>query len=278
MKYIDSHAHVNFNAYKDDHDEVMKRSLALAIGIINVGSQYKTSARAVAMTEQYDNTWAVVGIHPLHLSAQKIEYIDETEVVVTEIEMSGEDYDAEAYFELAKHPKVVAIGEIGLDYHHFEAGDDIEAITAKQKKVLIECIHLANRVNKPVALHCWDAYSDLLQILVEHPVKKLGVVHSFVGGYKTAKKFIELGYKIGLNGVITYGDSFDRLVKEVALDNIILETDCPYLTPAPKKGERNEPLGVIAIAERIAQLKGVTLDEVAEITTRNSTELFNLGK
>lgn len=276
MKYVDSHAHVNFNAYKDDHDEVMNRSLDLGVGIINVGSQYKTSARAVAMTEQYLNVWAVVGLHPLHLSAQKIEYADDDELPVTEIEMRGEDYDGEKYFELAKHPKVVAIGEVGLDYHHFEAGDDIEAITAKQKKVLIECIHLANRVNKPIALHCWDAYSDLLQILTEHPVKKLGVVHSFVGGYKTAKKFIELGYKIGLNGVITYGDSFDRLVKEVALENIILETDCPYLTPMPKKGERNEPLGVIAVAQRIANIKGVSLEEVAEITTSNSKALFNL--
>jgi TatD DNase family protein len=276
MKYVDSHAHVNFNSYKDDHDEVMRRSLALEIGIINVGSQYKTSARAVAMTEQYDNVWAVVGIHPLHLCAQKLEYVGDDEVAVTEIEMSGEEYDSETYFKLAKNPKVVAIGEIGLDYHHFEAGDDVEAITAKQKKVLIECIKLANRVNKPVALHCWDAYSDLLHILMEHPVKKLGVVHSFVGGYKTAKKFIELGYKIGLNGVITYGDSFDRLVKEIGLENIILETDCPYLTPMPRKGERNEPLGVIAVAQRIADIKGVSGDMVAEITTKNSKDLFNL--
>jgi len=276
MKMIDSHAHVNFNAYKDDAEAVLVRAFAAGIGVINVGSQLSTSQRAVAMANRYDNVWAVVGVHPLHLRPQTLSYQDDEELPPVEIKTNGEEPDYLAYEKLAREPKVVAIGEVGLDYHHFEEGDDIEALKVKQKEVLIKFIEIANLVDKPIALHCWDAYSDLLEILIEHPVKRAGVVHSFIGGYKTAKKFIELGYVIGLNGVITYADSFDRLIKEINLAHIILETDCPYLSPMPNKGERNEPTGVVAVAERIATIKGTSFDEVAEITTQNSQKLFRI--
>lgn len=277
MRYIDSHAHVNFNAYKDDAEAVLGRAHAAGIGVINVGSQRSTSERALRMAERYDDgVWAVIGVHPLHLRPQTLSYQDSDELEPVEIKTQGEEPGYEAYAELARHPKVVAIGEVGLDYHHFEEGDDIEALKAKQKEVLIEFIEIANAADKPVALHCWDAYSDLLEILKGHPVKRAGVVHSFVGGYKTANKFIELGYMIGLNGVITYADSFDRLVKEIGLEHILLETDCPYLAPVPDKGARNEPTGVLAVAERIAALKGVTLEEVAQTTTDNARKLFGL--
>jgi TatD DNase family protein len=277
MRYIDSHAHVNFSAYKDDRDQVIVDSLAQGVGVINVGSQYGTSAKAVELAEKYKTgVWAVIGVHPLHLHKQKIEYHDSDELPMEEIEMSGETPDYEKYFALGKSPKVVAIGEIGLDYHHFEPGDDVELITKKQKEALVKFIQLANRLNKPVALHCWDAYSDLLEILKNHPVKKCGVVHSFIGSYKTAKKFTELGYKIGLNGVVTYSDSFNRLIKEVALENILLETDCPYLSPGDTRGGRNLPTGVIAVAEHIAKITEVPIETVAEKTTGNTQELFNL--
>lgn len=277
MKYIDSHAHLNFSAYKEDREQVIEASLARGVEIINVGSQYGTSAKAVQLAENHKTgVWAVIGVHPLHLHKQKIEYHDSDELPMEEIEMAGEVPDFEQYFELGKSPKVVAIGEIGLDYHHFEPGDDIDLITKKQKEALIKFIQLANRLNKPVALHCWDAYSDLLEILKTHPVKRCGVVHSFIGSYKTAKKFIELGYKIGLNGVVTYSDSFNRLIKEVALENILLETDCPYLSPGETRGCRNLPTAVIAVAEHIAKIKEVPVETVAEITTNNSQELFNL--
>lgn len=276
MKYIDTHAHVNFNSYKDDCIEVLERSLNLGVGVINVGSQFSTSQRAVELAERLENVWAVIGVHPLHLREQTFDHHDDNELPAVEIKTRGEKPDLEAYFELGKSPKVVAIGEVGLDYHHFEAGDDIEALTKKQKETLIDFIHLANRLNKPIALHCWDAYSDLLEILKTHPVKKCGVIHSFIGSYKTAKKFIELGYLISLNGVITYADGFDRLVKEIGLEYMMLETDCPYLTPVPFKGERNEPYRVELVAEKIASLKGVSIEEVAKVTTENAIKLFGL--
>ncbi len=277
MNYIDSHAHVNFSAFKDDSPQVLHECLRRGVAVINVGSQYSTSARAVSMAENYKaDVWAVIGVHPLHLYKQKIERHDSNELPLEEIEMSGEVPDFEKYFELGKNHKVVAIGEIGLDYHHFEPGDDIELITKKQKEVLIKFIEVANKLNKPVALHCWDAYSDLLEILKSHPVKRCGVVHSFIGSYKTAKKFIELGYKIGLNGVITYSDSFNRLIKEVKLEHMLLETDCPYLTPGANRGQRNMPTSVIEVAEHIASLKEISIEQVAAQTTKNTSELFRL--
>jgi TatD DNase family protein len=193
-----------------------------------------------------------------------------------EIETSGESFDYEKYKILAQSPKVVAIGEIGLDYHHFEEGDDVEELKAKQKEVFIESIKLANDVQKPVMIHCWDAYEDLLEILQKYPVAKKGIVHSFVGGYKTAKKFIEMSYLIGLNGVVTYSESFDRLIREVPLESIVLETDCPYLAPVPHKGERNEPVYVQLVAEKIAQIKQISVEEVAKITTENARRAFGI--
>jgi TatD DNase family protein len=125
-------------------------------------------------------------------------------------------------------------------------------------------------------IHCWDGYADLLEILKKHPVDKKGIIHSFVGSWKTARLFTEMGYKIGVNGIATYSDSYDKLIRETPLENIVLETDCPYLTPIPRKGERNEPLYVAYVAEKIAEIKQITEKKVAEITTQNAKKLFNL--
>ena len=289
---IDSHAHVNFAAFKDGADEVIKRALDNKVFMINVGSQYSTSKRAIEYAHKYETgVWAAIGVHPIQLRKGRLSYQDDDELLPQEIETSGEDFDYEKYLELAKDPKVVAIGEVGLDYHHFDPprvdeqsspqveageGNNIEELKTKQKEIFLQFIDLANKVRKPLIVHCWDAYKDLYEILSKKPAEKKGVIHSFVGGYKTAHKFIELGYKIGINGVITYSESFDRLIKEISLDDIILETDCPYLAPVPHKGERNEPLNVRLVAEKIAEIKGISIEEVAEITTQNTQRLFNI--
>jgi len=273
---IDTHAHLNFSAYKKDAEEVIKKTLAEGVFVINVGSQYSTSVRAVEYAKKYDGLYAVVGIHPLHLQAQKFSYHDPDEVEEVEIETAGEVFQKEKYLELAKNPKVVAIGEVGLDYHHFDAEDKIEELKTKQKEIFLEFIKLANVVEKPIMIHCWDAYDDLYEMLEKNPVEKRGVIHSFVGSYKTAKKFIELGYLVGLNGIITYGISYDKLIREVDLRDIILETDCPYLTPVPKKGERNEPMYVKYVAEKIAEVKEISVEEVERVTTENAKKLFGI--
>ena len=250
--FIDTHAHVNFNAFKDDADEVIERSLKENVFMINVGSQYSTSRRAVEMAKKYDGIYAAVGLHPTHIE--------------------HETWNMEQYLELAKDEKVVAIGEMGLDYYHIKE----EVDQKKQKEVFLAGIKLANETQKPMAIHCREAYEDLLKILKNNPVEKRGVIHCFVGGMKTAQEFIELGFKIGLNGIITYSESYDKLIKNIDLKDILLETDCPYLTPAPRKGERNEPTYVKLVAEKIAQIKQISAEEVAEITTQNAKTLFAL--
>jgi TatD DNase family protein len=266
---FDTHAHVNFAAFKDDADEVIKKSLNEGIFIINVGSQYSTSKRAVEMAEKYKlGVWSAVGLHPIHIKSDKRQATSDKQY---------EEFNYEKYLELAKNPKVVAIGEMGLDHHHFIEGDHIEELKEKQKVVFLQGIKLANEVDKPMIIHCWDAYDELIEILRNWEIRKKGVIHSFVGGHKTARKFIELGYKIGLNGVITYSDSFSRLIKELSLNDMVLETDCPYLTPVPKKGERNEPAYIQYVAKKIAGIKKISFNEVAEITTKNAKEIFNFS-
>lgn len=287
--YFDTHAHVNFSAFKDDGEEVLKRALAEGVFVVNVGSQYSTSKRAVEYAHKFeDEVWAAIGIHPVHLKKGNFIHRDPEELPAStrgdlstrggeevEIPTTGEQFEYKKYLELAKDEKVVAIGEIGLDYHHFEEGDDVEELKKLQKETLIKFIGLANEVQKPVMLHCWDGYDDLLEILKEYPVDKKGVVHSFIGSHKTAKKFIELGYKIGLNGIVTYGESYDRLIREISLENIVLETDCPYLTPRPlERGMRNEPLFVKEIAKKIADVLGIEVGEVEKITTENANKLL----
>jgi TatD DNase family protein len=275
MNFFDTHAHVNFSAFKEDGEKVLQKCLAEGVFVVNIGSQYSTSQRAVEYAHKFnDGIWAAVGIHPIHLDKKTI-HIDSEEL---DIKANGEDYDAEKYLELAKDEKVLAIGEVGLDYHHFSREENnVVELKEKQKEVLIKFIKLANDVNKPAILHCWDAYEDLLEILKNYPVNKKGVVHSFIGSYKTADKFIELGYKIGLNGIITYGESYDRLVKEINLENIVIETDCPYLTPRPLEREkRNEPIFVKLVAKKIAQIKEISAEEVARITTENAHKIFDI--
>ena len=315
MKFFDTHAHVNFNAFKDDGEEVLRRCFEAGMSVVNVGSQYSTSKRAVEYAHKFENLeakpplgglaskfsvgiYAAIGIHPVHLKKGSFTHQDPWEIdeeesassAGTKIPTVGETFDYAKYLDLAQDEKVVAIGEVGLDYHHFEENDDIEFLKNLQKETLVKFIQLANEVQKPVMIHCWgvksskeldhartDAYDDLLEILEKHPVAKKGIIHSFIGSYKTANKFITLGYKLGLNGIITYGDGYDRLIKEIGLENIVLETDCPYLTPRPlEKGTRNEPLFVSHVAQKIADVKNLSLEDVAKVTSQNAKEVLGL--
>lgn len=258
---------------------MLSRCLAGGMQVVNVGSQYSTSRRAVDYAHKFEKgIWAAVGIHPVHLKKGSFVHRDPEELEEIEIPTHGERFDYAKYLELARDEKVVALGEIGLDYHHFDPEDNEEVLKKLQKETLLKFIELANEVQKPIMIHCWDAYDDLLEILQNHPVDKKGIVHSFIGSYKMANKFIELGYKIGLNGIATYGESYERLIKEIALENIVLETDCPYLVPRPlEKGIRNEPLFVKEVAQKIAEVKNISLEEVAKVTTKNAQEVLQIN-
>jgi len=280
-RLFDTHAHINFNAFREDADEVLCRALDAGISVVNVGSQLSTSRRAVEYARKYESegVYAAVGLHPIQLRKRSYEHRDDEgdwELPTTEIKTSGEIFDYDAYLEIARDPRTVAIGEVGLDYHHFEEGDDTDVMKAEQKRILLEFVRLANEVGKPMIIHCWDAYDDLLSLLEDAVPEKRGIIHSFIGSHKTAKKFLERGWMIGVNGIVTYSDSYDRLIRETPLDRIVVETDCPYLAPVPHKGERNEPALVRLVAEKIAAVKGVTYDEAAEATTRNAERLFGV--
>ena len=303
---IDTHAHVNFNAYSEDSEEVIRRALKDNIWLINVGSQHSTSKRAVEFVEKFpQGVFAAIGLHPIHLKEQKIrEEIDPLEEFG--FETRPEIFDYEEYKKLAGHKKVVAIGEVGLDYYHLPE-KNCEAEREKQKENFIKHLELARELDKPIIIHCREAHGDILEILKNfycHPerrcgrAKKLGreekkndeilhcvqndkmvlrgVIHSFGGRWSQAQEYFELGFFIGFNGLITFARDYDKVIKNAPLERILIETDCPYLTPIPHRGKRNEPSYVKFVAEKIAEIKEISFDEVAEITTKNAKNLFRI--
>lgn len=277
---IDTHTHVNFRAYKDDGDKVIQRALDKKIWLINIGSQYSTSRRAVDYAQKYQKgVYAAVGLHPIHVyrGAQEKDWQGKIE------EREFEELDLDKYRKLLENDKTVAMGEIGLDYHEGIS----QEIKDKQKNVLLEQLDLACQMDKPVVFHCRKAYDDLTDLLnffnlgcasCPHAcISKLrGVVHCFMGRWSQAEKFIEMGFFISFNGLITYARDYDKVIERAPLEKILLETDAPYLTPVPHRNERNEPLFVKFVAEKIAQIKKIKFEEVAQQTTKNARELFKI--
>ena len=274
---IDTHAHLNFNAFKNDVEDVIKRCADQKIGIINVGSEYKTSKRAVEMAEKHAQMWAAIGLHPSHLSEHEFE-----DGEGGKIKSAVEKFDREKYFELAKSKKVVAIGEIGLDYYH--EAQNIKHITKEQKELqkqtFIQEIELAIELDLPVMVHCREAYKDLLEVLVgqnkKYGKKLRGVIHSYLGRLSYAQIFNEIGFSIAFNGIITYARDYDKVIKNIDLKYILTETDCPWLTPVPHRGERNEPAYVRYVTEKIAEIRNISYSEVENITFENAKHLFGI--
>ena len=283
---IDTHAHVNFNDFKDDSKEVIKRALDENIWMINVGAESKTSERAVKMAEEYkDGVYAAVGLHPSHLVEQNVEYKENGEIV--KYKSKPEEFDYDFYLNLAKNKKVVGIGECGLDFHGVEnqASEKlkVESLKERQKEIFIKHLELAKEVNKPIIIHCRDAHDDLLAIFNLEAKLPSGVMHFFTGNLEQAKKYIELGFYISFSGVITFpprkGEivgAYDEIIKNIPLEKILIETDCPYVAPVPHRGKRNEPQYVKYVAHKIAEIRGVSFEEVAEQTTKNAKKLFGI--
>jgi TatD DNase family protein len=277
---IDTHSHVNFNSFRSDSDEVIKRALDNNTWLINVGSQLSTSRRAVKIAENYNlGVYAAVGIHPIHLIAANVDEED------MQFESRAEEFDYEAYKELAQNKKVVAIGEIGLDYFHMKdriKGEidekKIEEIKNKQKDTFIKQFELAQELNLPVIIHSREAHEDLIEIIkklkIHYPHAK-GVIHCFDGDLETAKRYFDLGFIISFTGLVTFVKGYEW-IKDIPEDRFMVETDSPYLTPPPHRGERNEPVYVKYVARRIAEIRGVSGKKIEKITTRNAKEFFNI--
>lgn len=264
---IDIHCHLNFKAFEKDIDKVIKRAFEAGVTkIINVGTKIDSSQKAIELAEKHDNLYATVGVHPHH--ADKLE-----------------DNWEEKLEQLAKHPKVVAIGECGMDFHSYQSNNMVNPNL--QKELFIKQIELAYKLKLPLQIHNRQAGKEILDILLNHQSSLLnlpGVFHCFSGDKNFLKKVLNLGFYIGFDGNITYkgmpkGETtkLEELVKFTPLDRILTETDAPFLSPQPYRGGRNLPEYVILIARKIAEIKGVTFEEVKKQTTINTKSVFKLN-
>lgn len=280
MKFIDSHCHVHFRGYDADRAEVVERAREAGVGMIAVGTRYETSVEAVAFAEATPNTWAAIGIHPSH--TYDVAYKDTNELPGSEDDgTTGEEFDFEKYEALARHPKVVAIGECGLDYFRLPENEaERAAIVEQQKAGLRDQILFATKVNKPLVIHCRDAHEDQITMLDEAiragALVARGVIHCFTGTAEEAARYHALGFYVSIPGIVTFAKNVADAVREIPLSQMIIETDSPYLAPKPHRGQRNEPAYVVETARAIAELKGITIDEVADVTTANAKKLFGI--
>lgn len=271
---IDAHSHINFAQFDDDRQEVIDRSLEKNIWQVNVGTSRETSTQAVALAQKYNQgVYAIVGLHPVHTSSSHPDQAELSPEKAEELFNVGEQFDLDFYSSLAKEQGVVGIGECGLDYFRSSANQK-----ELQVKNFVDQIHLANSINKPLMLHLRSgqtdsAYLDAVDILKQES-KVAGDVHFFAGSVAEAQKFLDLGFYISFTGVVTFARDYEELVKYVPLDRLLVETDCPYVAPVPYRGRRNEPVYVEEVAKKVAELKNLSLEEVAKQTTGNWLDLF----
>ncbi|MDD3102023.1 MAG: TatD family hydrolase [Patescibacteria group bacterium] len=263
---IDTHSHLNFKVFDNNYKEVIKRSLDNGVqAIINIGTDLESSKKVVAIANEFQNCYAAVGLHP------------------TDIEK--ENFDPKKYINLVNlnQDKIKAIGETGLDYYHITNNAERD----KQKEIFKKHLELAQKLNLPIIIHCRgskenpkDAYLEILSILSSLSFIPRGVIHCFTSDLEIAQKFLNLGFYLGFTGVITFKNthSLFEVVKNVDLNRILIETDCPFLAPEPHRGEQNEPSYVRFVAEKIAEIKELSLEEIIKITTQNAIKLFNLPR
>lgn len=311
-KYIDVHAHVNFKAFDEDREEVLRRALENDTWVVNVGTQVDTSRSAIELAHKYEEgVYAIIGLHPIHTGkshhdeqelgeggAEFARVVDVGDVASPRTESAsptfttgftsrGEVFDKNIYREFLKDSKVVAIGECGLDYYHMD-----EESIERQKKTFIEQIELANEIGKPLMIHTRNGsagspqaternvYFDVWEILKEH-AKVSGVFHFFAGSVEDMQRLVDIGFYISFAGPITYKPKIEicdyvTVVKATPLDRILTDSDSPYVAPVPHRGKRNEPIFIREIVKKIAEIKNLPEDEVARTIIQNAKKVFNI--
>ena len=289
MKYLDIHSHLGFEDYGQDKEKVIERMKEMKVGTIAVGADLETSKEAVKVATENENIWACIGQHPIH-NIEKNFHL-------------GESFREEDYEELVKNPKVVAIGECGLEYYKLEG--DIEWVKRKQKEVFIKQINFALKYNKALMLHIRNgnkkdqahlptsdggqgeifeensAFDDVYEILNKIRQEQglaffRGNVHFFTGKLEMAQKFIELGFTISFVGLITYVHDFDKIIRNAPLISLQAETDSPYITPVPYRGKRNEPSYVTEVYKKIAEIRGEDPELVRLQLLKNAKRVFSI--
>lgn len=263
---IDVHCHLNFHSFEKDYDKAIKNAFRAGITkIINVGTKIDSSVLAVELAHKYENLYAIVGVHPHHADKLETDWLEKLE-------------------EIAKQDKVVAIGEIGMDYFNYKSNNIVNP--KLQREVFIKQIELAHRLQLPLQIHNRQAGKDIIDILLNHKSYLLsppGMFHCFAGSMDVLKAALEMGFYIGFDGNITYNGlapGEDTDLKDIArytpIDKILVETDSPFLTPQPHRGSRNEPAYAIITAKFIANLKGIDFADFVAKTTQNASKLFKL--
>ncbi len=261
MKAVDTHAHLDFPQFDADRDKLLAELAIEQIGVISVATDWESNQKVVDLASDNELVWAAIGLHPTEIDPDTLANLaPQLERLKALANSSG---------------KVVAIGEIGLDYHREESRTRAEI----QKAVLRQFLTLATELNLPVVFHCRDAYGDLLTILANYPDTR-GVIHCFTGTTDEAKRFSDKGLLISFTATVTYKANTGQrqTVATVPLDKILLETDSPFLVPESRRGKRNDPRTVLEIAKTLAEVKGVADSEILRQTTQNAIKLFNLER
>jgi len=257
MKYIDIHSHLNLPGYEADFEEVIQRMRDTNTGTIVVGTDFENSKLAVELAEKYDNIWACVGVHP--------------------VDDPSRMFEKEKFAELMQSPKVVAVGECGLDFFHADKAADYE----RQKNLFIAQIEFALEYDKPLMIHSRAGYPELLDILEPfkqaHGDKLRGDVHFFAGTLEEAQRFWKIGFSTSFTGVITFARNYDEVIKNAPLEMLMSETDAPFVAPAPYRGKRNEPAYVQEVVKKIAGIRGEELEIVEKALLSNAQKLFGMN-
>ena len=251
-KIIDTHTHIYDKQFEEDFDDVIDRIENQLEGIVSIGFDLESSQKSVELAKKYNFVHAVVGVHPVDIS----KYNDEVEKEIEKLALNEE--------------KVVAIGEIGLDYHWMADPKEVQAEGFRKQMALAE------KVKKPVVIHTREALQDTLDILAEFP-NVGGILHCYPGSYEAAKPFLDR-YFLGVGGTLTFKNNkkTKELVEVLPLEKIVIETDCPYLTPVPFRGKRHEPIYTSYVAEEIAKIKNISVEEVIKVTTENAKKIYGI--
>lgn len=258
MNLFDSHSHYNDSKFDVDRDEIIKETLANGVSnFIVAGYNIDSSKKAIEIANKYEGLYAITGISPNDLE----------NIIEEDIEKSIAEIE-----KIANDAKVVAIGEIGLDYYWNKENKEL------QKKMFIEQIKLANKLNLPIVIHTRDAFLDTIQVLKENNVEKKGIFHCCPLNRELVKEALKLGFYISLSGVITFKNTknADDIINMIPEDKLLIETDSPYLSPEPVRGKRNNSMNVKYVAEKIAEVKNKTIEEIADITSKNAKTVFNI--
>ncbi len=274
---IDTHAHIQFDAYKTDREDVIKRCAEKNLILNLVGTQKDTSRKAVEMAEQHENMYASIGTHPIHLHST---HVDEEESSFLSRE---EDFDEAYYTELVKSPKVIGIGECGLDLYHVPKDISKEEVLSKQKKVFLAHVDFASKHDLPLVIHCRDAHDQMIEVLQSLNRPIVGTVHCYTSNWEHAQKYLNLGLFLGFTGVVTFPpkkldpgpqNNLLEVLEKMPIDRMVVETDSPYLAAQAYRGQRAEPWMVEEVVKKIALIRQISSDEMSKILLQNTLRLF----